>query len=75
MESAHAAARDVGRRLVLDVMSKDTAAIALYERLGWTRIGDTEHPDGHGHTVTAHCYVALPGDPDNDARPRTELRQ
>jgi len=28
---------------VLDVMTKDVAAIALYERLGWRRIGTTQH--------------------------------
>jgi ribosomal protein S18 acetylase RimI-like enzyme len=70
IETAHAASRDIGRRLVLDVMAKDTAAIALYERLHWSRIGDTEHPDGHGHTVTAHCYVAPHGDLNDDAGPR-----
>lgn len=46
-----------GRRLVLDVMAKDTAAARLYERLGWTRIGMTRHDDGHGNAVDALCYV------------------
>ena len=45
-------------RLVLDVMTKDAAAIKLYERLGWRRIGQTEHDNGHGTTVPAYCYVA-----------------
>ena len=31
------------RRLVLDVMTKDTAPIRIYERLGWQRIGTTRH--------------------------------
>ena len=45
-----------GRRPLLDVLTKDTAAIALYERLGWTRFGTItlEFPSG---PVEAHCYV------------------
>ena len=49
--------REHGRRLVLDVMTKDTAAVRLYERLGWTRIGTTVHDDGHGHDIDAVCFV------------------
>lgn len=45
-------------RLVLDVMAKDAAAIALYERLGWTRIGTTEHDDGQGRLIEAGCFVS-----------------
>ncbi|WP_197320592.1 GNAT family N-acetyltransferase [Saccharomonospora sp. NB11] len=51
----HAASE--GLRLVLDVMEKDQAAIRLYERLGWRRIGVTEHDSGHG-LVPAYCYVS-----------------
>ena len=47
-----------GRRLVLDVMTKDAAAIRLYERLDWRRIGTTKHDDGHGHAIDAYCYVS-----------------
>jgi ribosomal protein S18 acetylase RimI-like enzyme len=36
------------RRLVLDVMVKDTAALRLYERLGWLRTGGTVHHYGNG---------------------------
>ena len=39
-------------------MTKDAAAIRLYERLGWQRIGTTEHDDGHGHAIDAYCYVS-----------------
>ncbi|WP_327314816.1 GNAT family N-acetyltransferase [Streptomyces sp. NBC_01235] len=46
------------RRLVLDVMVKDTAAIRLYERLGWTRTGRAEHHYGNGQLIDAICYVA-----------------
>jgi ribosomal protein S18 acetylase RimI-like enzyme len=46
------------RRLVLDVMVKDTAAMRLYERLGWLRTGRTAHPYGSGQHIDAICYVA-----------------
>ena len=45
-------------RLVLDVMTKDAAAIQLYERHGWRRIGTTQHDDGTGRLVPAVCYVS-----------------
>lgn len=58
MDSAVAYARAHGLRLVLDVMTKDAAAIHLYERLGWRKIGETLHPFGNGKTSPAVCYVA-----------------
>jgi len=45
-------------RLVLDVMVKDTAAIRLYERLGWLRTGRATHHFGTGQFVEAICFVA-----------------
>jgi ribosomal protein S18 acetylase RimI-like enzyme len=48
-------------RLVLDVMAKDTAAVRLYERLGWYHIGEVPHPYAGGRRATAHCYVWPPG--------------
>lgn len=45
------------RRLVLDVMAKDTAAIRLYERLGWQRTGEATHTYGNGQQIQAICYV------------------
>ena len=39
-------------------MAKDTAAIAIYERLGWQRIGSTMHDTGHGTEVPAYLYVS-----------------
>jgi GNAT superfamily N-acetyltransferase len=45
-------------RLVLDVMMKDKSAIRLHERLGWTRIGVTQHDDRASRTVPAICYVS-----------------
>ncbi|MEV0641837.1 GNAT family N-acetyltransferase [Streptomyces sp. NPDC050619] len=47
------------RRLVLDVMTKDTAAIRLYERLGWLRTGEATHRYGEEQSIEAVCYVAL----------------
>ncbi|MGL5829701.1 MAG: GNAT family N-acetyltransferase [Angustibacter sp.] len=46
--TAMTAAADAGRRAVLDVMQKDHAAIRLYERLGWSRLGTFEHRHGEG---------------------------
>lgn len=51
-----------GLDLVLDVMAKDRAAICLYERLGFTRIGTTDHRFGCGQVEPALCY-ALPAGP------------
>ncbi|WP_055528189.1 GNAT family N-acetyltransferase [Streptomyces graminilatus] len=53
-------ARHHNRRLVLDVMAKDTAAIRLYERLGWLRTGEAAHRYGNGQQIQAICYVAQP---------------
>lgn len=47
-----------GLRLVLDVMTKDRAAIRLYERLGWQPLGDTTHSFGDGQEIPAVCYVS-----------------
>ncbi|MFD3617129.1 GNAT family N-acetyltransferase [Streptomyces sp. NPDC058676] len=47
-----------GLRLVLDVMTKDTAAMRLYERLGWQEIGRTSHRYGDGQSIDAVCYAA-----------------
>lgn len=51
-------AREIGRRLVLDVMTKDDAAIRLYERLGWQPIGTATHTFGDGQQIDAVCYVS-----------------
>ncbi|MER6284060.1 GNAT family N-acetyltransferase [Streptomyces sviceus] len=44
-------------RLVLDVMTKDSAAIRQYERLGWREIGRAPHQHGNGQSTYAVCYV------------------
>ncbi|MET9386831.1 GNAT family N-acetyltransferase [Streptomyces sp. NPDC002928] len=50
-------ARRHGLHPVLDVVSSDTAAAALYERLGWERMATVEQLWGPGRTVAVHCYA------------------
>lgn len=45
---------------VLDVLSRDTAARALYERLGWELMATVEQRWGPSTLVTVHCYAAAP---------------
>lgn len=54
-------ARSLGRHPVLDVVTTDTSAIALYERLGWEFLADREQRWGPGQTVTVRCYAAPGG--------------
>ncbi|MBY8886825.1 GNAT family N-acetyltransferase [Streptomyces sp. PTM05] len=58
VEEAMRYARANELRLVLDVMTKDAAAIRLYERLGWNRIGETTHHFGDGEAIQAICFVS-----------------
>jgi ribosomal protein S18 acetylase RimI-like enzyme len=51
-------ADEEGLRLVLDVMTKDTSAMRLYENLGWQRIGTSKHTYGEGQQTDAICYVS-----------------
>ena len=44
--------------IVGDVVAEDTGTIAIYERLGWQRIGTAPHDTGHGTRVPAHLYVS-----------------
>lgn len=44
--------------IVGDVMAKDTVAVAIYERLGWVRIGTAMHDTGHGDRVPAYLYAS-----------------
>ncbi|GFE13097.1 GNAT family N-acetyltransferase [Streptomyces glebosus] len=55
---AEAAAR--GLRPVLEVKATDTAALALYERLGWRRRATERQDWGGGEMVTVHRYAAPP---------------
>ncbi|MDT9684502.1 GNAT family N-acetyltransferase [Streptomyces sp. TRM76323] len=45
---------------VLDVVASDTAAAALYERLGWERMATVEQRWSPCRPVTVHCYAAAP---------------
>ncbi|MGK5449518.1 N-acetyltransferase family protein [Streptomyces radiopugnans] len=58
MRAAMTYAQREGLRLVLDVLSKDTAAIRLYEKLGWQQIGSSTHSYGNGQRAEAICYVS-----------------
>jgi GNAT superfamily N-acetyltransferase len=53
-------ARARGLHPVLDVVATDTAATALYERLGWQRMATVEQRWGPSTRVTVHCYAAAP---------------
>ncbi|MFE6049746.1 GNAT family N-acetyltransferase [Kitasatospora sp. NPDC056446] len=58
---AVAHARALGLHPVLDVLATDTAAVALYRRLGWTHLGSGEQRWASGRTVTVHCFAAPRG--------------
>jgi GNAT superfamily N-acetyltransferase len=58
LEAAADVARAAGRQPVLDVLESDTAARALYERLGWRPLGTSRQQWGPGSPVTLHCYAA-----------------
>ncbi|MFF1308207.1 GNAT family N-acetyltransferase [Streptomyces sp. NPDC058307] len=51
-------ARRRGLHPVLDVVASDTAAAALYERLGWTRLATVEQRWSASQVVTVHCHSA-----------------
>ncbi|MGY5032565.1 GNAT family N-acetyltransferase [Streptomyces sp. 900116325] len=57
MRAAMEYTRENRIRLVQDVMKKDVAAIRLYGRLGWQRIGEAVHTFGGGQ-IDAVCFVA-----------------
>lgn len=58
MQAAMSYGSERGLRLVLDVMTKDAAAMRLYERLGWHEIGRAPHHYGSGQSIDAVLYVA-----------------
>lgn len=57
LRKAEHAAHLHGYRLVLDVLTKDQAAIALYEARGWVAIGAIDHSYGNNR-ATAQAFVA-----------------
>ncbi|OAR22747.1 acyltransferase [Streptomyces sp. ERV7] len=51
-------ARARGLHPVLDVVASDTAATALYERMGWELLAEVEQEWEPRQTVTLRCYAA-----------------
>jgi len=51
-------ARALGLHPVLDVVDSDTAATALYERLGWELLGVVEQRWAPEQVVSLRCYAA-----------------
>jgi ribosomal protein S18 acetylase RimI-like enzyme len=51
-------ARSEGRRLVLDVGQSNAAAVAIYEHLGWQRIG--ELGQGPARAIPVYVYAGPP---------------
>lgn len=51
-------ARERGLHPVLDVVTSDRSAAALYERQGWTLMATGEQRWGPDQTVQVHCYAA-----------------
>ncbi|WP_328582318.1 GNAT family N-acetyltransferase [Streptomyces sp. NBC_00370] len=56
-----AEARTRQLRPVLDVVATDTAAVALYERLGWELLGTAEEQWGPEQKVTLRAYHLAAG--------------
>ncbi|QNP75069.1 GNAT family N-acetyltransferase [Streptomyces roseirectus] len=57
LDRAAAEAHHRGLHPVLDVVTSDTAAAALYERLGWQHLATVEQHWSRAQTVTVHCYA------------------
>lgn len=60
MGAAVAEAQDRGLHPVLDVVASDTAAAALYERLGWQLLAIVEQQWSPEQKVAVRCYAAAP---------------
>ena len=58
--AATAWATQNGRRLVLDVLDKDQAAMRMYERLGWRRFGSAIYENASGAKFVEYLYVSPP---------------
>ncbi|MFE9364146.1 GNAT family N-acetyltransferase [Streptomyces sp. NPDC006978] len=65
VERASFEARRRGLHPVLDVLTTDASAVALYEHLGWTWLATVDQRWGPARTVTVHCYAGpvTPGPP------------
>ncbi|MGR4881545.1 GNAT family N-acetyltransferase [Streptomyces sp. LARHCF249] len=51
-------ARERALHPVLDVLASDTAAAALYESRGWSRLATVEQRWSPDQLVSVHCYAA-----------------
>jgi GNAT superfamily N-acetyltransferase len=60
LAAAVAEARARGLSPVLDVVSDAHAAIALYQRLGWTRAGQTTVRFSNGRSLDEYVFVGPP---------------
>ncbi|MER8070658.1 GNAT family N-acetyltransferase [Streptomyces sp. NPDC094034] len=58
MAQAARQARRRGLHPVLDVVSTDAAAAALYERMGWSLLAVVDQRWSPDQTVTVRCYAA-----------------
>ena len=58
LEHATTAAARLGRRPVLDVVDEHVAAIALYDRAGWSRVGRVEWNLPDGRPLREFVYVS-----------------
>lgn len=58
LEHATTAATRLGRRAVLDVVDDHVSAIALYDRSGWTRVGQVEWNLPDGRPLREFVYVS-----------------
>ncbi|MGE7388997.1 GNAT family N-acetyltransferase [Streptomyces sp. NPDC004126] len=58
MARAVRGARESGLHPVLDVVASDTAAAALYERLGWSLLATVEQRWAPDRLVSVRCYAA-----------------
>lgn len=62
LDQAQARARAEGLRPVLDVLEADRAAVSLYERAGWIRIGTITFHARDGEALPAFVYAAAEPD-------------
>ena len=58
IDTALAEAAKLGRRVILDVVTEHTKAIALYERTGWRRVGEVEWLLPDGGPLHEYVYVS-----------------
>jgi GNAT superfamily N-acetyltransferase len=61
LETAAAEAQRLGRRPILDVVTDHQAAIELYERCGWTRVGVVTVSLGGPASLDEFVYVSPAG--------------